>query len=301
MSVESNPPGAGIWLDGADLGLVAPAAVPVAGKAAVPVAGKVGQEIQLQLRRDGMVVAAINLALWSEMPLHWAPEGVRGAPERFVITTVPAGARVVLDGDPVPGVTPVEVELVPGDQYNLRVQLGGHKSARLAFTLADLSESQREERALHFPLTLSSPPGRIVINNSPYPVQVTVRSRSGGGPTRSGPSRNHSIKLQQGTYDVELTAPDVFLEPQQRAAQVQEGKTLNLFSVLPRAVNITVGAVPGNCLVSIDGHESEAAPFTTSVAVGRHEFRFEWPGLGTSLTTSELIQTDGHRVFESSP
>ena len=293
VSVESNPPGASIWLDGADLGLVAPGAVPVAGA--------VGQQIQLQLRRDGMVVAAINLALGPEMPLHWAPEGVREAPERFVITTVPAGARVVLDGDPVPGVTPVEVELVPGDQYNLRVQLGGHKPARLAFTLADLSESQREEKSLHFPLTLSSPPGRIVISNAPYPVRVTVRSRSGGGPTRSGPSRNHNIELQQGTYDVELAAPDVFLEPQQRTAQVQEGKTLNLFSVLPRAVTVTVGAVPGNCLVSIDGHESEAAPFTTRMAVGRHQFQFEWPGLGTSLTTSELIQTDGRRVFESSP
>ena len=293
VSVESNPPGASIWLDGADLGLVA--------LGAVPVAGEVGQQIQLQLRRDGMVVAAINLALGPEMPLHWAPEGVRGAPERFVITTVPAGARVVLDGDPVPGVTPVEVELVPGDQYTLRVQLGGYKPARLAFTLADLSESQHEERTLHFPLTLSSPPGRIVINNAPYPVRVTVRSRSGGGPTRSGPSRNHNIELQQGTYDVELAAPDVFLEPQHRTAQVQEGKTLNLFSVLPRAVTVTVGAVPGNCLVSIDGHESEAAPFTTSIAVGRHQFQFEWPGLGTSLTTSELIQTDGRRVFESSP
>ena len=106
-----------------------------------------------------MVVAAINLALGPEMPLYWSPEGVREAPERFVITTVPAGARVVLDGDPVPGVTPVEIELVPGDQHNLRVQLGGHKPARLAFTLADLSESQREEKSLHFPLTLTSPPG----------------------------------------------------------------------------------------------------------------------------------------------
>ena len=71
VSVESNPPGASIWLDGADLGLVAPAAVPVAGE--------VGQAIQLQLRRDGIVVAAINLALGPEMPLQWAPEGVRGA------------------------------------------------------------------------------------------------------------------------------------------------------------------------------------------------------------------------------
>ena len=206
-----------------------------------------------------------------------------------------------LTASPVPGLTPVEVELVPGDQYDLRVQLGGYKPAGLAFTLADLSESQREEGALHFPLTLSSPPGRIVISNAPYPVQVTVRSRTGGGSTRSGPSSNHNIELQQGTYDVELSAPNVLLEPQQRTAQVQAGKTLNLFSVLPRAVTITVGAVPGNCLVSIDGHESEATPSTTSIVVGRHEFKFGWPGLGTSLTTSELIQTDGRRVFESSP
>ena len=118
LRVESNPPGASIWVDGADHGLVAPAVVALEGD--------VGQEVQLQLRRDGTVAAAINLALGPEMPAQWAPEGVR-TPARFVITSAPPGARVVLDGDPVPGVTPVEVELLPGDEYNLRVELGGYR------------------------------------------------------------------------------------------------------------------------------------------------------------------------------
>ena len=141
-----------------------------------------------------MVVAAINLALGPEMPLHWAPEGVRGAPERFVITTVPAGARVVLDDDPVPGVTPAEVELVPGYQYNLRVQLGGYKPARLAFTLAGLSESQREERTLHFPLALSSPPGRIVINKAPYPVRGDGSQSQRGRPNEIRPQQKSQYR-----------------------------------------------------------------------------------------------------------
>ncbi len=122
-----------------------------------------------------------------------------------------------------------------------------------------------------------------------------------GGTRRSGAIRTHNIELQQGTYEVELAAPDVFLAPRQRTAQVQAGESLNLFSSLPRAVTITVGAFPGNCLVSIDGHERQEIPITTSIVVGRHQFQFEWPGLGTSLTTSESIQTDGQSVFESSP
>ena len=150
-----------------------------------------------------------------------------------------------------------------------------------------------------FPLTPRPPPGRIVIS-APYAVEVTVRGRS-GGPRRSGSSRTHNIELQQGTYDVEIAAPDVFLAPQQRAVEVQAGESLNLSSFLPRAVTITVGAVPGNCFVSIDGHERQETPITTSIVVGRHEFQFEWPGLGSSRTRSELIQTDGQRVFESSP
>ena len=290
VRVESNPPGANIWLDGADLGLVAPALVALEGD--------VGQEVQLQLRRDGTVAAAINLALGPEVPAEWTPEGVR-TPEQFVITSAPPGARVVLDGDPVPGVTPVEVELVPGDDYNLRVELGGYRPASLRFTLADLTETQREDGVLPFPLTPRPPPGRIVIN-APYAVEVTVRGRS-GGPRRSGSSRTHNIELQQSTYDVELAAPDVFLAPQQRAVEVQAGASLNLSSSLPRAVTITVGAVPGNCLVSIDGHERQETPITTSIVVGRHQFQFEWPGLGSSRTRSEMIQTDGQRVFESSP
>ena len=144
VRVESNPPGASIWVDGADRGLVAPAVVALEGD--------VGQEVQLQLRRDGTVAAAINLALGPEMPAQWAPEGVR-TPERFAITSAPPGARVVLDGDPVPGVTPVEVELLPGDEYNLRVELGGYRPASLRFTLADLTETQREGGVLPFPLT----------------------------------------------------------------------------------------------------------------------------------------------------
>ena len=168
VRVESNPPGASIWMDGVDLGLVAPALVDLEGD--------VGQEVQLQLRRDGTVAAAINLALGPEMPVQWTPEGVR-TPERFVITSAPPGARVVLDGDLVAGVTPVEVELVPGDEYNLRVELGGYRPASLRFTLADLTETQREDGVLPFPLTLRPPPGRIVIN-APYAVEVTVPSPS---------------------------------------------------------------------------------------------------------------------------
>ena len=67
--VESTPPGASIWVDGADLGLVAPALVPLAGD--------VGQEVQLQLRRDGAVAASITLALGTELPAQWTPESQR--------------------------------------------------------------------------------------------------------------------------------------------------------------------------------------------------------------------------------
>ena len=213
VRVESNPPGASIWLDGADLGLVAPAVVAVEGD--------LGREVQLQLRRDGTVAAAVNLALGSELPAQWAPEGVRTV-ERFVITSAPPGARVVLDGDPVPGVTPVEVELLAGDEHNLRVELGGYQPASRRFTLADLTETQREDGVLPFPLTPRPPPGQIVIN-APYAVEVTVRGRSGGS-RRSGSSRTHTVELQPSTYTVELAAPNTSTwRPSSRPCKCRQG------------------------------------------------------------------------------
>jgi hypothetical protein len=55
-------------------------------------------------------------------------------------------------------------------------------------------------------------------------------------------------------------------------------------------VEIRVLTVPGNCRVFIDNRAMPPPPFTTSIAAGRHQFRFEWEG--TRKTASLTIRDD---------
>ena len=273
--VESHPPGASIYLDGADTGLVAPATVPVQGD--------LGQEIQLQLRRNGAVAEAVNLALGSGLLERWAPEI-----ERIEITSAPSGAEVSLNGERVSGVTPVEVELHGGDEYDLRIELDGYRTATRTVTLANLNETERDDRVLPFTLTRLPDPGRIVID-APYAVLVTVRGR------RYGPRDAHRITLQPGTYDIEIAAPTVFLRQTLPDVEVQSNQEFNLSSFLPRTVILTVNAEPG-CSISIDGNAHEDPPFRLSIVPGPHDFSCEWQSDGSTTTVSEDIGTEGQTV-----
>lgn len=293
VRVESDLAGAAIWLDGTDLATVTPAEIEIEGSA--------GQMVRLELRRDGTITAETDLTLGPEMLAAWvpeetvAPEAVAVAPEQYRIGTTPSGARVILNGAVLDGVTPLFLEVTPGTPYNIRTELDGYDAAGWAFTLEDLSDAQRASRTLDFPLTASYVPGHLVLV-APYRVTIEVRASGtdSAQPRSYGPSANLEVPLRPGRYDLALSAPSVFFE---RALTVDVAEGAQREIRVPDAVSVQVAAVPSNCRVTIDGRDVGATPVSVDITLGRHEFEFEWPALGRMVTRTEMISEAQQVVF----
>ena len=78
-------------------------------------------------------------------------------PRSFVIATRPAGASVSLDGELLAEVTPVAIELAPGDVHIVQLELEGHHRMAWRFSWDTLSEAHFESGQLYFPLERLTP------------------------------------------------------------------------------------------------------------------------------------------------
>lgn len=280
--VQSGEGGAEIWKDGEDTGLVVPAEVTVEGEE--------GDTVRLELRRNGHAVARRAVVVDPAMPTEWIAAEEALPAQSFAVGTRPEGARVFLNDELVAEATPAEVELTPGEEYQLRVELAEHHPESYNFVFPDGLDSQiLEGERFFFPLRPVIPPGRLVVEAG-YPVRVAVAGRS------HGPAPSHDISVKPGTYELELSSAEVFLE-EKRQVEVQSDERLAL--ELPEAVEVRVAAQPGNCQVHINGRLIDETPFTQRLVPGTYQFRFEWPALGESRTYTETISTDTGEVFGS--
>jgi serine/threonine protein kinase len=96
--------------------------------------------------------------------LDWPepPQADGGLTSRYRVTTNPAGAYLELDGKRVPGVTPVEVVLIPGVTYQLALTLAGRATEYRTVVAATAQSVQTIDVNLSLPATLfvsSEPPG----------------------------------------------------------------------------------------------------------------------------------------------
>jgi serine/threonine protein kinase len=281
INVSSDQAGAMILVNGLDTGLVAPADVPLEGIE--------GDELMIELQRDGQTVARTSLLLAASMPPGWvAIEEV--PPETFVVTSSPQGAEVYLNNELVADLTPTEIQLLPGEHYDLRVEMPEYKAEGLSFDFPDsLAESSRQSRRLSFSLDPKIPDGRIVFT-APYPVRVEIAGE------RFLLKRSHDITLRPDTYDIRLTSSEVFLD-ETRSVTVKSQDQLSLN--LPPAVDLRVFAQPGNCRVYVNEKYLDETPFNTSLVPGSYEFRFEWNSLDETRTILQRVTRDSEQVFGS--
>ncbi|HVR28589.1 MAG TPA: serine/threonine-protein kinase [Thermoanaerobaculia bacterium] len=278
--VQAANSGASIWKDGTNTGLVVPAEVTIEGTE--------GDAVLLELRRDDRVVASKRLVIAPAMATEWVATEEAIPAQSYAVTTRPAGARVFLDDELVAETTPADVSLVPGERYDLRVELAEHHPESLTFAFpGDLDKSVVESGRFSFNLRPVIPPGHLVMAAS-YPVKVEVGGRS------YGPSASHDISLKPGTYEVVLSSAEVFLA-EKRQVEVASNGRVEL--PVPAAVKVRVFAQPGNCKVSINGREIDETPFDKQLVPGRYEFRFQWPALQQTRTLTEDVTASTSEVF----
>ena len=208
-----------------------------------------------------------------------------------------------MDGELQDGATPLEIQILPGPRYQVRVEMDGYQTASWAFTVDDLTETHRSSRELLFRLEPSTPPGTLVITNAPYPVAVIAqRLDEAGNPTGRpqsfAPAQSHEIELTPGLYEVELSAPRVYFHRiEDVSIQTQTSRSL----AVPRAVNVRVMAYPANCRVSIDGRDHDSTPFGVVLVLGDHEFGFDWSAVGEGeKTVTHTVTGEGQQIREQS-
>jgi hypothetical protein len=275
-----------------------------------------GDAVTVELRYGELDPIAETFTLGDELPQGWSPEGAQMAaaaaaaaataaaepepepPMTFTVLSNPVGARVTFDGEVLDERTPVDIDVDLGEEHTVVVELDDHESRSWRFSRDDLSQQHLESGELMFVLEPSIPPGFLSIDNPGYPVAVSATPMAGGRTVTSPAATSHEIRLAPGRYRVTLSAPSVYWQGETRTVTVASEEALPIAN-LPRAVQVQVAAVPGNCTVSINGREVGPTPFGVQIVVGTHDFHFDWSALGRGTKdVSVRIDSNGQRVVE---
>ena len=117
------------------------------------------------------------LKVWSEVGFESAGSGRPEIHSRYRIETEPVGASVFIDGEEQSGVTPLEVDLMPGLRQNVVVRKPGYATAERAINVETLSEVKEVRFSMPKAARLriqSVPPGAsVTVNGRRIPDQVT--------------------------------------------------------------------------------------------------------------------------------
>jgi len=316
------PEGLAIWVDSVDTGTLTTG---VEAPVSIDLAGATGESRTVQLRVGDNVLASQTFTLVEDLAPEWQPPDIDTAmvaagipvpgaatsdpagadptageevsePVPFTITSNPPGARVTFDGELLETVTPVEVPVDLGIGHSIVVEAAGYEQRSWSFNEEQLTPSQRESRQLHFPLESSVPPGSLSIENRyGYLVALTITPRDGSGRAESYEAAiNHNIRLRPGTYNVEISAPQI-LWSDTRVITIGSEETRS--TPLPAMTTVRVLADPGRCVISIDGREIGPPPFNQDLAVGsQYTFTFDWTELGQGTKEKQVRITRNIRT-----
>ena len=256
LTVNTNPPGAKVFVDGVERGMTP-----------LSVALKPGTHA-LELRGDGTprlmpitVTAGAELSQYIELPKTAATFG------QLQVRTEPAGARVSVDGLPR-GTSPVTVgDLTPGEHaVQLESDFGAVK--QIVTVEAGLTASLM--------VPLAAPEGAPVSGwmsvTAPADVQIFENKRL------IGTSQSDRLMVSAGKHDIEIVN-DLVGYRTTRTVQVAAGKVTPIKVEFPKG-NIALNAVPW-AEVWVDGEKIGETPIgNLSLSLGPHEVVFRHPELG---------------------
>ncbi len=163
VTVESDPPGAAVFVNGIERG-VTPLVV-----GDIP-RGRLAVKLKLAGYRD--VVRELNIKPGDSQNLSVAMEGLPGG---LVLTSVPSGARIYVDGSPR-GKAPVEIAPLAPGRHTVLAQLEGYGDEERSLDVGR-GETVRTE------FRLESVLGRLELRTAPVGATVVVDGRLRGRTT----------------------------------------------------------------------------------------------------------------------
>jgi hypothetical protein len=179
-----------------------------------------------------------------------------------------------VDGEPVGGVTPLDLALDPETEHRVVASLEGYspREARV--------ERGSAPQSLDLALEKIAPDGVVAIASS-YPLDVFWRGR----PLSRG-EVSPRVSVPGGRQVLTLVSSSLFLRADVTVQVPPRGETS---LAAPLAGKLNVRAVPDNCEVFVDGTFVDYPPILDRpVAAGRHTVSFRWPDGAKAEETVEV-------------
>jgi hypothetical protein len=218
---------------------------------------------------------AVGVALVMAGVATAAPKAPAPKPPGLVdvkLATKPAGARVEIDGEALPGVTPLSTKLSPGRH-------------RLAFTLEGFAP-------LNSNLTVKAgKPQRVELRLAALPAKLTVTSGPDGAlGALDGVAQGKTpftVTADAGVHRVSAELPGY--RPARREVELAPGSHATIELALePMPVRVELDVTPVGSALTVDGADAGVSPATLELAVGPHAGLATHPGFRASPLSFEL-------------
>jgi predicted Ser/Thr protein kinase len=197
-----------------------------------------------------------------EAPAKGAP-GAAEAADAFVVSSVPAGARITLNGVDTGKITPAAVPIDSKVPNALELTLKGYKPIAEPITDADLKLGSRE-----FKFARDLNPVRLTVSGG-YPFEVLQ-----GGKVVSAAATRHQVTLQPDGGSVTLRSKEYLLN----SSIPVDFQRSQLGVTLQAAGTLAVFAAAETCSVIVDGQDLGNPPIPGKpVASGSHTVALKCP------------------------
>ena len=275
LTVESEPPGASVAIDGKERGRT-PFLAPVA-------AGTHDLVLRLAGRRE--VGTEFTMPKDKDLSLRMELGQASGAP-RLTVASVPDGAAVVVDSKEV-GLTPWSGELKLGD-HMVQVRRAGYLAAERAVTL----QANRDTHLSFAPERIGGP-GRLRVETEPPDAEIAIDGQAAGVAPYSGelPSGDHNVEISSVGY--RSLAQQITLAP---AQQVSLRLTLSAAGGDNAPPIVGVNSAPEGALLYLDGKLVGPTPKKAPTTPGQHELRLVLDGYKTWSAPTRLPDKPGFEL-----
>lgn len=184
VNINSDPPGAKIWIDGENKGLTPLSIDLLAGK------------YNLELRHQDYMPYTTDFLVIANEPLNLPVAELFSSPSHLVITSTPSKAAVLIAGVDK-GITPLTIRLNPNTEHTLVLTKPGFRANHQTVILKPGEQQTLSEE-------LEAILGTVVLNVDPKGSEVFVNGKfAGSGSLKlSLPSAPHRLEIRKSGYEV---------------------------------------------------------------------------------------------------